>query len=226
MRLASIALVMLPLAATSATAAQPPAHISGPASVTDGDTFDIGSVVIRLHGIDAPEAGQSCERRDGSRWDCGTQAANVLAGLVEGKDVDCEALDRDPYNRIVARCTAGGRDVNTEMIRAGYAFAFIRYSADFVPEEREARAKGVGIWSGKVEAPWEYRADRWERAAAAAPRKGCPIKGNIAKDGTRIYHTPWSPWYSRTKISTTKGERWFCDEAEALKAGWRAAQWH
>jgi hypothetical protein len=75
-----------------------------------------------------------------------------------------------------------------------------------------------------TEAPWDFRADRWERAAAASPRPGCPIKGNIADDEEHIYHTPWSPWYSRTKIDEGKGERWFCDEAEAIEAGWRAAR--
>jgi hypothetical protein len=66
-------------------------------------------------------------------------------------------------------------------------------------------------------------ADRWERAAETPPA-GCPIKGNIGAEGERIYHTPWSPWYARTKIDEDKGERWFCDEAEAIEAGWRPAR--
>jgi len=49
----------------------------------------------------------------------------------------------------------------------------------------------------------------------------CLIKGNIGKGGTRIYHVPGSQHYSRTKISLSKGERWFCSEAEAQSAGWR-----
>ena len=28
--------------------------------------------------------------------------------------------------------------------------------------------------------------------------------------------------HNSTKINTNKGERWFCDEAEAVAAGWRA----
>ena len=34
-----------------------------------------------------------------------------------------------------------------------------------------------------------------------------------------------SPWYERTKLSSEKGERWFCTEREALDAGWRAPKW-
>ncbi|MCY3543560.1 MAG: helix-hairpin-helix domain-containing protein [Chloroflexi bacterium] len=51
----------------------------------------------------------------------------------------------------------------------------------------------------------------------------CRIKGNIHLDsGERVYHTPDSPWYSRTEIDTRAGERWFCTEQEARDAGWRA----
>jgi len=58
------------------------------------------------------------------------------------------------------------------------------------------------------------------------PVKGpCNIKGNISSSGEKIYHTPSSPWYSRTKISTSKGERWFCSEDEARRAGWRRAKY-
>ena len=49
-----------------------------------------------------------------------------------------------------------------------------------------------------------------------------PFKGNITRRG-RIYHMPWSPWYGRTRIEPAKGERWFCNERQALDAGWRPA---
>ena len=41
--------------------------VVGRAQVTDGDTIRIGSVEVRLQGIDAPEAGQSCEDRGGQQ---------------------------------------------------------------------------------------------------------------------------------------------------------------
>jgi hypothetical protein len=80
------------------------------------------------------------------------------------------------------------------------------------------------IWQSESQLAWEYRADRWARAATEAP-EGCPIKGNISKKGERIYHAPWSPAYAETRIDESKGERWFCDEAEAIAASWRAARW-
>jgi len=36
------------------------ADITGPAAVTDGDTIKIDGQRIRIHGIDAPEAKQTC----------------------------------------------------------------------------------------------------------------------------------------------------------------------
>ena len=56
----------------------------------------------------------------------------------------------------------------------------------------------------------------------AVPASGkCRIKGNISGSG-KIYHVPGSDSYERTKIDESKGERWFCTEAEARAAGWRA----
>jgi hypothetical protein len=99
---------------------------------------------------------------------------------------------------------------------------FRRYSDRFTEEEDAAKAAGIGLWQTDFEPPWEYRAKRWEVAAQQAPDR-CPIKGNINRDGQRIYHTPWgSQWYDRTRISTAHDERWFCSEREALDAGWRA----
>ena len=48
--------------------------------------------------------------------------------------------------------------------------------------------------------------------------------GNITSRGRRIYHMPWGRWYRRTKIETARGERWFCSEAEAIRAGWQASR--
>ena len=52
----------------------------------------------------------------------------------------------------------------------------------------------------------------------------CNIKGNISfKGGERIYHVPGQEYYTETVITYTKGERYFCSEADARAAGWRKA---
>ena len=57
------------------------------------------------------------------------------------------------------------------------------------------------------------------------PLVGCSVKGNISYNtGERIYHVPGQRYYSETKISLSKGERWFCSEEAARAAGWRKAR--
>ena len=118
---------------------------------------------------------------------------------------------------------AGPDDLSAVLAREGLAWAFLDYSDDYVDQEAGARAAGIGIWQAPTQTASDYRANRWNRAAAS-PRAGCPIKGNIGRDGRRIYHTPWSPYYARTRIDPDAGERWFCDEGEAQGAGWVAAK--
>ena len=50
---------------------------------------------------------------------------------------------------------------------------------------------------------------------------GCNIKGNISvATSKKIYHVPGMRNYEATIIALTKGERWFCSEAEAQANGW------
>jgi hypothetical protein len=57
-----------------------------------------------------------------------------------------------------------------------------------------------------------------------SPFPGCNIKGNISiNSGERIYHVPGQEYYSQTRITFLKGERWFCSEEAAREAGWRKA---
>lgn len=63
-----------------------------------------------------------------------------------------------------------------------------------------------------------------KKAIASHASGPCTIKGNINRNGERIYHTPASRWYERTVIDESKGERWFCSEEVAQAAGWRSAR--
>lgn len=199
--------------------------VTGKAKVIDGDTLVVGAVVVRLHGIDAPEMGQTCRDAEGVGYDCGAEARDRLSELADGRPVACRGETSDGYGRRLAVCaTTDAPDLGAALVREGLAWAFVRYSDDYRALEREARQRPAGLWSGSAQPPWDYRARRWEVAVATAPDR-CPIKGNINRQGERIYHAPWSPWYLKTKVSERQGERWFCSEAEAVAAGFRPPYW-
>lgn len=196
---------------------------AGSVRVVDGDTIELDGQIYRLHGIDAPEAGQTCRRANGKSWPCGKQAIGLLEELVAGGVVTCDDRGADGYGRTIGVCTLGGQDVNAAMVSEGMAWAFRKYSSDYIDLEEKAKSQHIGVWQAETTTPWDYRAERWSVAEQESP-KGCPIKGNIS-DGGHIYHAPWSPWYDKTKVNTSEGERWFCSEAEAVAAGWRAPFW-
>ncbi len=207
------------------TASRP--ALSGLARVVDGDTLDVDRVRVRLHGIDAPESAQRC-RASGRLWPCGQEATRALARRIGSRPVACEERDRDRYGRVVAVCTVAGRDLNRWMVAEGWAFAYRRYSRAYVAAESRARAARRGIWRGEAVAPWDWRrGKRLSGSGAPAARRdggGCRIKGNIGRDGRRIYHVPGGQYYDRTRIDTSRGERWFCSESAARAAGWQRSR--
>ena len=202
-------------------------EVVGRASVIDGDTLAIHGIRIRMQGIDAPESSQTCER-NGKPYRCGQQAANFLDGLIASRPVRCEEETKDKYRRSVSRCFVGGTDLNREMVANGWAVAYHQYSTLYVSDEDEAKAGRKGIWEGEFQMPSDYRkgkkGDAIPRAVPAIAGKGsgCLIKGNVNTKGERIYHVPGSRFYDKTDVSIANGERWFCSEAEASAAGWRA----
>ena len=220
----ALALIVFLAALTSARvlAAAEPETLTGPARVIDGDTLAIGTTVVRIADVDAPEMAQRCDGGPSALRHRGAYVADALKERIGDREVRCAVRELDQYDRRISTCEVAGEDLSSWLVSEGLAVANRPFSDRLVPDEEAARAAGRGIWQTSFEAPWDYRAHRWEVAVQEAP-EGCPIKGNINRDGERIYHTPWgSQWYDRTKISTDQGERWFCSERQALDAGWRA----
>lgn len=148
-----------------------PALAAGPEiRVLDGDTIKIGKVNYRLHGIDAPEKAQRCQR-DNIDWLCGQDAAAHLRTLINGHPVTCTEKDRDRYGRVVAVCQAGGEDLNRAMVRAGLAWAYLAYSRDYEAAEWEAQLLGNGVWAASVRAEpaWDWRSAQKQQNRRAKP---------------------------------------------------------
>ena len=196
------------------------AELSGMARVIDGDTIEVHGTVVRLFGIDAAESGQRCVTSQRQIVRPGDMASERLETLVKD-GVTCNGDQYDAFGRLIATCaTPSGANINRTLVQEGLAWAFVKYSDAFVIEEQRARDARLAVWQLACEQPWVFREKRWKVAEQKSPN-GCPIKGNISGNG-HIYHTPWSRHYSVTKVDVARGERWFCSEAEALKAGFRA----
>ncbi len=125
--------------------------------VIDGDTLEIGGKRVRLFGVDAPEADQTCENDTVGEYRCGQLATQTLRRLIDGRPVSCRQRDRDRYLRIVATCSVKERDLGGLMVRSGFAVADRRYSDAYVEAEERAKAAGEGIWGGHFISPWDWR---------------------------------------------------------------------
>ena len=151
LRTFALALLLLVLPFTAA------ADITGQAHVIDGDTLEVDGQRIRLHGIDAPELGQTCWDDQGE-FPCGLHVKRIVSGLLAARPVSCRELDRDQYGRIVAVCRyPDGQDIGQDLVRHGWAMAYRRYSTDYVHDENWGRELGFGLWKSKFTAPWEWR---------------------------------------------------------------------
>ena len=124
--------------------------------VSDGDTITVlagtTQVKIRLNGIDCPEKGQPF----------GARAKQLTSELAFGKSVTVRPSGADRYGRTLGDVLLpDGRVLNHELVAAGMAWHYTRYSKDetLARLERQARAAGLGIWSeARPVAPWEFRA--------------------------------------------------------------------
>ncbi|MFM9850030.1 MAG: thermonuclease family protein [Hyphomicrobiaceae bacterium] len=122
-------------------------------SYADGDSFRLGQVGIRLDGIDAPESADRCVRA-GVPWDCAALAQKALQAIAGSSPLKCISSYCDPYKRRVSICRVGSKDVGEEMVRAGWAIDWPRYSNyRYKAVQDEARRLKRGLWADGVQLP-------------------------------------------------------------------------
>ena len=187
--------------------------------VIDGDTIEIEGVMkVRYIGIDTPETSHPTKGVQ-----CfGRQATEKNRQLVEGKKVILEKdiSETDKYGRLLRYIWIGDQLVNEILVKEGFAFSSsyppdIKYQEKFRQAEIQARESNKGLWGQCGTAAGEK---------TSVPAGDCVIKGNISSSGEKIYHVPGQKYYNQTVINESKGERWFCSEEEAQKAGWRKSK--
>lgn len=123
--------------------------------VSDGDTISVmhqgRAQKVRLQGIDAPEKRQAF----------GSRAKKCTSDLVFGRVVTVQVVDVDRYGRIVGEVILpDGRSLNRELVKAGLAWWYRKYSKDrsLGQLEEEARSARRGLWMDPNPVPpWEFR---------------------------------------------------------------------
>jgi endonuclease YncB( thermonuclease family) len=124
--------------------------------VRDGDSIvvlrrGIG-IEVRLDGVDAPELAQAF----------GKKAKRFTSDLAFGKRVRLDGRGKDRYGRELAEVVLpDGRSLNRELVAAGFAWWYRKYSTDRSLEtlEQTARKERRGLWAApNAVPPWDFRA--------------------------------------------------------------------
>ena len=131
--------------------------------VADGDTITVLDASntqhkIRFYGIDAPEKSQAF----------GQKSKQQLSNYVFGKDVIVKWKFKDKYGRVLGTVFVGGKDINLQMVRDGYAHHYKRFDNNpvYAAAEADARQMRRGLWSDPNPiSPEDYR----HRGTSATP---------------------------------------------------------
>lgn len=154
--------------------------------ITDGDTMEMliegKGYKIRLAHIDAPEKKQAY----------GTKAKQYLSDLCYGKTATMTVTDVDRYGRNVAVVVLkDGTNVNKEMVKAGFAWWYYKYSNDRSYEKLEIEARNAkrGLWADKKPTPpWEWRKPSDQQCKATTKKgKQCKNKALQGSDYCKVH---------------------------------------
>lgn len=120
--------------------------------ITDGDTITIltsqkEQVKVRLHAIDAPEKKQAF----------GEASRKNLAKYCSNENAHIKETGKDRYGRTLGVVYCRGIDVNRQQVMDGYAWAFTKYSNDYINEHIEAKRAKRGLWVEEAIEPSLFR---------------------------------------------------------------------
>lgn len=210
---------------TSGTTEQIPVEL---VEVIDGDTIKVnynGNIEkIRYLLVDTPETNHQTL----GKQPYGEEAKVRNKELLNSGDVTIEfdvGNRFDDYDRMLAYIYVDGVSVQKTLLEEGLA----RVAYIFPPNTRHldlfenaseiAQDAQIGVWetnnyvtsrgfnSSVIEGSHELGIESTIK---------CEIKGNINRQGKKIYHIPGGKYYEQTIP-----EEWFCSEQEAQNAGYK-----
>lgn len=115
--------------------------IAGQASVIDGDTIKIDGVKIRLLGIDAPDKSKDPQSA------FYLPAKNALSDFIGQQQITCRPTGDKSYDRIVASCFLGKKDIAEYMVKIGFAVDWPKFSKGIYADEMQFAVQNkIGMW--------------------------------------------------------------------------------
>jgi endonuclease YncB( thermonuclease family) len=131
------------------------AVISGPATVIDGQTLEIGGQRFSFHGIAAPHLDQTCEW-PGQTIPCGDVSRTALMDPVITATVNWMPVSST--SETLVTCDVHGFDVWCNMVDTGWTVTDRRVSDIYADTELRARNSSRGSCKGTFVMPWDWHA--------------------------------------------------------------------
>lgn len=130
-------------------------------AITDGDTFklltkDSTLIRVRVANIDCPERKQPFSNR----------AKQFTSNAIFNKYVKVEEFKKDRYGRSIAYVYYDSKNLSKELLKAGFAWHYVKYSNDKTLQKLEEIAKSnkKGLWlDPHAIAPWDWRSNKKKR---------------------------------------------------------------
>ena len=119
--------------------------------VRDAGTLEAGllpteTVVIRLEGIDAHEADETCKKENGASWPCGAKARAALIRFIRSRAVTCTLPQGGEAKDFAARCSVVGQDLSTWLVRQGWATPQKGAKRELAKALDAAKTEQLGLW--------------------------------------------------------------------------------
>lgn len=211
--------------------------------VTDGDTVKVKinkqNYIVRLIGADTPETKDPRKAVQCFGKEASAYTKNILLNQTVTLESDPASGNKDIYGRLLRYVFLDdGTNFNRQLIGSGFAYEYTfksqlyRYRDDFKLAQKNARENKLGLWADSackgVATPILPLLKATTSKEAVLPvastiNANCLIKGNISSK-EKIYHLPGCASYKQTIIDIKSGESWFCNEVDAVKAGFRKAK--
>ena len=119
--------------------------------VRDAGTLEAGllptdAVVIKLDGIDAREADETCKKETGASWPCGAKARAALIRFIRSRAVTCTLPQGGETKDFAARCSVVGQDLSTWLVRQGWATPQKGAEPELAKALDAAKTERLGLW--------------------------------------------------------------------------------